>query len=344
MSAQHVDEWDDLDRDPDAEAWATGQAELTDEERYLVTRWDSRTYTPDQLADLPAPEWLVEGLLVTDSLAMLYGPSGQRKTFVAIDVACAVASGRPWHGRKVMQGPVVYVAAEGVRGLGQRFTAWQLHHRPEDALDVAVVASAVNLAEPGTAAMFAAWVKARKPALIIFDTLARCTVGAEENSAKDMGQVVDHLGKIREQTGACVLVIHHTGKDPAKGGRGSTAVKGALDTEIVVTSAGETVTVKVPKNKDAPEPLPFFLEATEAHGSVVLTESAFMGTSAGAERTLEVLREIDAPGGTTMAVWLEAADTSRATLYRHRTELLRAGSIVNVGTDKTPRYRVSDED
>ncbi|MBS1847548.1 MAG: AAA family ATPase, partial [Actinobacteria bacterium] len=105
-------------------------APLATIEHRNVQRWNDRCFTIDQLADLPEPTWLVEGLLAADSLAVMYGPSGQRKSFVAIDVACHIATGRPWHGKTTAPGKVVYVAAEGVAGLGKRFTAWQLHHRP----------------------------------------------------------------------------------------------------------------------------------------------------------------------------------------------------------------------
>lgn len=310
----------------------------------IFARWDDRTYTIDALADIPAPEWLVADVLPTDALAMIYGPSGQRKTFFAVDLACSVATGLAWHGRTVKAGAVLYVAAEGVRGIGQRFTAWQLHHRPEDQPRLEVLAEPVNLAAAGVGGLFAEWCHDREPALVVVDTLARCTVGAEENSAKDMGAIVEVLDRIRRATGACVAVVHHTGKDGSKGARGSTALRGAMDTELEVTSAGSTVTIRTTKSKDAAEPLPIQLEAIEAHGSLVLTEGAGMGTlTGGASEVLAALLSIEVPGGIASGAWQEAAEMPRTSFYRHRADLIRSGAVLNIGTDHQPRYIVAPE-
>ena len=74
-----------------------------------------------------------------------------------------------------------------------------------------------------------------KVALIIGDTLARLVVGANENAGEDMGVVVRNIDAIRASTGAAFLVIHHTGKDAAKGMRGWSGLRAATDTEIEVT-------------------------------------------------------------------------------------------------------------
>ena len=81
-------------------------------------------------ADLEAraPRWLVRGLLEQDSLLCLYGEPGHGKSFVSVDLACSVATGRDFHGQKVRRGPVVLIAGEGRSGLLRRVAAWELHH------------------------------------------------------------------------------------------------------------------------------------------------------------------------------------------------------------------------
>src|SRR5438034_1345408 len=69
--------------------------------------------------------------------------------------------------------------------------------------------------------------------LVGVDTLARCFVGGEENSAKDMGLFVAGLDRLRAATGAAVLVVHHTGRESGRE-RGSTALSGAVDTLMVI--------------------------------------------------------------------------------------------------------------
>jgi hypothetical protein len=57
----------------------------------------------------------------------------------------------------------------------------------------------------------------------------------DENSARDMAQFVANIDRLRERTGAHVLVVHHSGKNTDAGARGSSALRAAVDTEIVVT-------------------------------------------------------------------------------------------------------------
>src|SRR5262249_28589044 len=70
------------------------------------------------------PAFLIEGIITQNGLSMLWGRSGSFKSFVALDMALCLASGMAWHGRPVKQGPVVYLAAEGARGLAQRANVW----------------------------------------------------------------------------------------------------------------------------------------------------------------------------------------------------------------------------
>ena len=57
--------------------------------------------------------------------------------------------------------------------------------------------------------------------LVFIDTLARATPGANKNSGEDMGKALGHSRTIRQITGPLVCLIHHSGKDQAKGARGS---------------------------------------------------------------------------------------------------------------------------
>ena len=59
-------------------------------------------------------------------------------------------------------------------------------------------------------------------------------MSGDENSQKDMSAFVQGCDRLRERTKAAVLVIHHEGKDPGKGARGSNVLRGAWDTGIRV--------------------------------------------------------------------------------------------------------------
>ncbi len=201
------------------------------------------------LDSIPQPAPLVDGWLWADSFARLIGAPGEGKSFILIDLACCVSTGTPWHGRDVTQGRVVYVIAEGASGLGARRRAWCQRHQLERS-GVMFVPRPVQITG-GEWPAFIRDMAELAPSLIIIDTQARATVGVNENDATEMGSVVAALGDLRAATAACVLLAHHTNE--RGGGRGSTAVFGALDTELSARRVGTTVTLRNPKQKDAPE-------------------------------------------------------------------------------------------
>lgn len=182
------------------------------------------------------PGYVVKGLLSRRSHALIYGPPGAGKSFACLDLAYAVAQGREWMGHKVNGGIVVYVPFEGGGGMGKRVQA--LVSKYGHAPNFRVIENPdYNLQELSGRQAFgqdlANALGEDKPALIVFDTLARCLRG-DENSAKDMGGLNAAIAALIENTGACVLLVHHSGKDASRGARGSSALLGALDTEIQI--------------------------------------------------------------------------------------------------------------
>lgn len=310
---------------------------------------EAAALTTAQLKDLPAPEKLVATLLYRDTVAMLYGPSGGSKTFVASDLALHVATSTWWHGRETVPGPVIYVAAEGARGLGLRVDAWQDHHgvhRIERHHPVTWVARPVHLFETDWVDAFIEFARQRHPVLIVIDTVARCSVGADENSAKDMGRLVENADRVRRSTGACVLLVHHSGKALESGARGSSALRAAVDTEIECTSDEERVTLKVTKQKDAEPCNPIKFVRTPIAESCTLILDHGQGDSdtltPAAVAALDTLRSIEVPGGISTSVWLRASELKDRTFYNARGRLLANGLVSNLGSDKRPAYMVTE--
>ena len=179
--------------------------------------------------------WLVEDVLPAASFAAIYGRPGSYKSFVALNLAACIASGRDAFGKAVEQGPVIYVAGEGGAGLKRRRDAILRHMGLDDDLPIFFVKSQLNLRsslEDYDALCGAIDAIGVKPVLVIFDTFARIFAGGEENSAKDVGETIVILGAIQERYETAVAIIHHAGKDESKGMRGSSALLGAVDTEL----------------------------------------------------------------------------------------------------------------
>jgi KaiC/GvpD/RAD55 family RecA-like ATPase len=187
---------------------------------------------------------LIKGLLSEGAYSVVYGESGSGKTFAVLDLGLHVALGLPWQDRKTNQRAVVYVAAEGASAVHNRVEAFKRHHAKLCAaarVPFAVVPAQVDLVDPDTdTALLIERIKEAARAigmpvgLVIIDTLSRAMAGGDENSSQDMGSFVRNTDRIRAETGAHVLIVHHSGKNRAFGARGHSLLRAATDTEIEV--------------------------------------------------------------------------------------------------------------
>lgn len=220
-----------------------------------------RLLSRDDLDSLPGPTWLVDGVLPAGGVVTMFGPPGAYKTFMALSLACSVASGSDWFGMRTVAGEAVYIAGEGASGLGRRVAAWEAAFGVR-ATRLLVSPEAVDLRDSLAIARVVAQVQAMDPRLVVVDTWARCMPGADENSAKDAGQAIASVDRIRQQTGATVVLLHHTPIAAEARERGSSSLPGATDTRIGVKRDGERVTLTCLKQKDAEEfsPLAFDLQ------------------------------------------------------------------------------------
>jgi len=231
----------------------------------------------DEVEALPPPRWLIPGLLVESSLAVIYGAPESGKSFLAVDMAMAVAGGMAWHGRAVERGAVLYIAAEGAPGLGKRMRAWKVErHAQGSNFRLHLMRDELNLAvekDGGARAFAQAVIEELGPLrLIVIDTLNQTSAGADENSAKDMGCYIASMKRLRDATGAAVVVVHHSGKDPGKGMRGSSALLGAMDTTVEVErdKDRQSIKVAVQKQKDAEREVPMRFNLEKVADSLVL--------------------------------------------------------------------------
>lgn len=209
----------------------------------------------DGLDKLRPLEPLLGDLLHCNTLARAIGPSGTFKSFVLLDMCAHIGTGMKWHGHYVRQGLVVYLVAEGAEGIRKRVRVWEQHH--------GVRMDNVRFLPRPVQAMDPEWevltevMRRMEPSLIVVDTQARVTVGIEENSNTEMGRVVARLDRLREVSGACVTLVHHTGH-VGEHGRGASAVKGALHSELLISRKGDrlsnfVLTIKSGKQKDEEE-------------------------------------------------------------------------------------------
>ncbi|BDG62321.1 AAA family ATPase [Caldinitratiruptor microaerophilus] len=308
----------------------------------------------EEIEALPRPRWLIENHIVAGSHAVLYGPSGSGKSFIALDWALSVATGKGWMGYETMPGPVVYVAAEGSAGLGDRLRAWKAVYGRETAGRVHFLTEPVNLMSTDDVKEFIRTLRLlpSPPVLVVVDTLARCMVGGDENSARDVGLANAGVDRIRHETGAAVLIVHHSGKQGTQE-RGSSALRAAADTMIELTDDEGAITLSCTKQKDAePFPaLPLRLQAVELdeerRSCVVrfdteddrrrdLERAAF---TASQKKILDAIRVLDIGEGASLKDIMRVVALPDRTFYDARRALLDAGYIVKDGK----RYRLTNK-
>lgn len=235
--------------------------------RDLADELLARMLTPEQMRKQPNPVPLINGLLDMDSLAYLIAAPGSFKSFVALDMAGHVGRGEAWQGRQVRAGEVVYLVAEGVAGMTLRVRAWEATYGDMSAVRFLPVP--VQASNPQAWGALIEACRRVGPNLIILDTQARITVGMDENDATKMGEFIHAAEQLRAVTGACVLVVHHTGRAGGNA-RGSSAIDGAQASELKLTRApGDmNVVMSLDKQKDAADDAKIHLVMERVDGGV----------------------------------------------------------------------------
>jgi len=260
------------------------------------------TYSIMQIRSLPPVEWTIDGVIPQNSFSVMYGEPGAGKSFLALDMALSVAHNQSWHGRAVWGGAVLYIAGEGVGGLGKRIKAWQAYYGVLCDAPLFVLPTAVRMREDDEVEKLMRTIDGLGVdfSCVFIDTVARALLGGDENSATDMGMFVNACDAVKNHTKAAVVGIHHSGKDVARGMRGSTALLGAVDASVRVSRSDNALSMKMEKQKDAEpiEDLVFDMQKIQIIGdsSIVLekSESAvqFRPKLSSAQRiALEALRQ-----------------------------------------------------
>ena len=213
------------------------------------------------------PDWLIKGLVEKDTVTVVFGDPESGKSFIAVDMACHVATDTPYHGRRVNPGPVIYIAGEGQNGLKRRFDAWAIRHN-KSLVDAPIFLSLqpAALVDDGQVsdiqhAIDGIIATEGKPALIVIDTLTRNFGPGDQNSSKDMTAFISGVDVIRVEYGAALVIVHHSGHGDKSRGKGAIDLKGALDTEYRSEKDDVgTVRIQCTKMKDHVKPKPFSLK------------------------------------------------------------------------------------
>lgn len=297
-----------------------------------------------ELSELPPLQFLVDGILPEGAFAALIGAPGTGKSFCALDLCFCIATGTPWLGHDILTpGPTLLLAAEGATGIRQRVDARKEAAGSAGApADVFYLLDPVNLLvdEDCNHLCDALQRMVQPPVLIVIDTLHRSMAGGEENSAKDMGRVIAAIDRLRRITGAAVLLIHHTVHDGARE-RGSSSLRGALDTLIQLQSQRGRLRLTCGKQKDGSPFPPMEIRLAPVLGSCVvqLVGPADDGATPLGGNELSILTSLSSLSESRERVsipdLLRESKVAESSFYRSLKQLGRGGYVLVEGRGRT---------
>jgi hypothetical protein len=196
---------------------------------------------------IPPLRWIIPQEVPDECLVVLFGESGVGKSFIGVDYALRIAQ----------TDRVVYIPTEGISGYKKRIAAWCNHHKRSPG-SLSFVVGSINLFDRGIFDALKADIQPLKPRMVVIDTLAMAMVGADENSARDMGRVVAACRSLMYDCKTTVMLVHHIGKAGFME-RGSTALRGNSDVMIRLSPADDMILMECSKTKDEEPFLPRYL-------------------------------------------------------------------------------------
>lgn len=277
----------------------------------------------DDLHLLEIPSYLIENYAVYDkSLNALVGASGGGKSFAALDIAAKIAQKN--------LGTVIYIAAESVAQFGVRFEAWKSHNKVKTLPNLMFHTDAVNMLDELQVTGFLTQVAECRPRFVVLDTVARCMVGGDENSTRDMSLFVDACNRVMRELSAGMLLVHHVGKDGKM--RGSTALFASCDSVLFLRRDERNITLfnnldMGGKNKFREEGMPMYMDFLPVGESAVLIPTSQIindGLEKLPTNQRMILEALEPHSSMNAANLAAATELTKSSLYHALRKLLKA--------------------
>ena len=192
----------------------------------------------DVLSEVTNPKWLIKDIMEEESLTQIYGAPKSGKSFIAIAMSCAIASGQDFYGNKSFKKPVLYIVGEGLRGCKRRLSAIEQGMYSLKGVPLYLSDRAVRIGDKDDFERLVQEIEAVKAiegdiGMIVVDTFQRNFGGGNENSAEDVGNFIHQLDGLISTYGCNVCIVHHSGHEGTRA-RGSSVIGASLDYEFQV--------------------------------------------------------------------------------------------------------------
>ncbi len=290
----------------------------------------------------PEPTWAVPGLLPV-GLTILAGRPKVGKSWLALQIAHAVAAGGHALGQRVEAGPVLYLALEDTpRRLQERMRrqSWP-PGLPADFMPMGLFQEKIGDLSAGGGERLAERIYHKGYRLVVIDTLSRAAVG-DPNSPEDMTLALEPAQLIAHQSNCAILVVDHhrkrTGEyaDPISDILGSTAKGALLDTALGLYKergrAGAKLRITGRDVEEKTLALRFDVETGcwQNEGDADALEIT--------ERRQEILDALEGLGSATLKELVEATGQNKGNVYQRLQDLASAGLVSRTGSGRGTRY------
>lgn len=274
----------------------------------------------DVLCNPTSPRWLIPNELERGVIAVMAGPRGVYKSFVALD----------WSMRIATTGHPVYVVSAEGGDFDRRARAWLTTYAPDRdfaSVPLYVVERRLDLNnKEGLDAIRADCVRLRiRPHLFVLDTFSKLSGGLDENENTAVKQFIGRLdtGLKRAETAfdATVLVVAHTGHSDAGRPRGASALGADTDAEYIVARSDANFSISITRErfKASPELSPLYYKPE-------VVDLGYKGEDGQAVTSL-VLRAAEAP--TARGSAKKPTGPNQVMMYEVIQELTADGSTVS---------------
>lgn len=297
------------------------------------------------------PSIIGGGLLTRGGLSIIYGEGGLGKSYLVLQLLVSAARGESWLGLEAPERPI----RSGY--VGMELTGYELQLRLRRILgadyqgglgdmiqpiSLSDLSARPNLLEPQTVSDCIQWIRRSRLDLVVMDAMSRFHDGDE---VKDGPRIMAAADRIRMQSGACVMFVHHPRSVPAgqtdtsnDSMRGHTKFRDDPTTILKLSRhVSGLLKLECTKANHADEPDPIFLAKADSGHGFVTAQSPETKSDRHRDRVLQALMEN--PTGISTASIQAATGFARNTTWRHLKALAKQGLVENVGAENAAVWR-----
>lgn len=223
--------------------------------------------------ELPPQRWLVDGLIPRGGLTILSARPSAYKTWLMLDSAIAIASGKPLfnHFETEQTGVLVIDEESNESILQERFK----NLSADENSPIYYTSRAERLIDEAYSREIISFCQSKDIGIVMFDSLVRLH-HKNENDSGEMSIVLNHFKRIADAGISCLILCHNRKSGAGYGSigesiRGSGDLLASVDVHLALNRKGTSNAVDViqSKNRYCEELQPFTVTVSKENGKTI---------------------------------------------------------------------------